>query len=243
MVADGKAHEVQSTAPNVAGLLKELGITLQPKDALSSRPERELTAGLLVSVVRRREEVNVVREEIPFDLVREDDRSMPVGQSQETRAGEAGIKEIKTVTYFEDGKEVRSELAAETVVKEPVNQVVAYGTMVPRPVTVASRSGSTAGRYSRELRLSATGYTAGKESNPDGNGYTYTGMKAVRGVVAVDPNVIPLYTRLYIEGYGEAVAADIGGAIKGNKIDLCFDTLAEALEWGRRPVTVYVIGD
>jgi 3D (Asp-Asp-Asp) domain-containing protein len=55
--------------------------------------------------------------------------------------------------------------------------------------------------------------------------------------------VIPLYTRLYIEGYGPAIAGDIGGAIKGHKIDLCFDTLSEALDWGRRPATVYILAD
>jgi 3D (Asp-Asp-Asp) domain-containing protein len=248
-MVDGTTWKVDSTANSVADLLKELQITLAPQDGLSTDPGTALTAGMTVSVVRRLEEVAVATEEIPYQLVREEDGAMTVGQSRETQAGQPGIKEIKNVTYYEDGKAVRSE-RSEAVVKEPVNQVVAYGTLevVSRPAvasrpTVASRSGSTARRYTREIQVSATGYTAGKESNPDGNGYTYTGMKAVRGVVAVDPSVIPLYTRLYIEGYGEAVAGDTGGAIKGNKIDLCFDSLAEALEWGRRPVTVYVIGD
>jgi 3D (Asp-Asp-Asp) domain-containing protein len=68
-------------------------------------------------------------------------------------------------------------------------------------------------------------------------------MRATHGVVAVDPNVIPLYTRLYIEGYGPAIAGDIGGAIRGQRIDLCFDSLGEALDWGRRPVTVYILND
>jgi 3D (Asp-Asp-Asp) domain-containing protein len=250
VVADGKSHQVQSTADSVADLLKELTITLKPEDGLSADPSAALTAGMTVSVVRRLEEVAVATVEVPYQLVREENSSMAVGQSEETRAGQPGIKEIKNITYYEDGKAVRSD-RSETVVKEPVNQVVSYGTMevVSRPTevvsrpAVASRSGSTAGRYSRQLEVSATGYTAGKESNPDGNGYTYTGMKAVRGIVAVDPNVIPLYSRLYIPGYGEAIAADTGGAIKGNKIDLCFDSLAEALDWGRRPVTVYIIGD
>ena len=66
-------------------------------------------------------------------------------------------------------------------------------------------------------------------------------VPAVRGVVAVDPDVIPLGTRLFIPGYGEAVAADTGGAIVGNRIDLVMDSYGEAMDFGRRDVTVYVL--
>jgi uncharacterized protein YabE (DUF348 family) len=235
--ADGRTQKVETVVKTVGDLLKENNITLGPKDGLSIDPATPLTADMAIKVVRRTEETTVQQEEIPYQLVREDDRSMVIGESREVQAGEAGIKEIKKVTYYEDGKDVHSDVVSEEVVKAPVNQVVAYGTM-----GVVSRSGSSY-RYTRELEMTASGYTAGKESNPHGNGYTYTGMKAQYGVVAVDPNVIPLYTRLYIEGYGPAIAGDIGGAIKGNRIDLCFDDLQEALDWGMRPVTVYVLGD
>ncbi|WP_286977476.1 3D domain-containing protein, partial [Candidatus Aquicultor secundus] len=67
------------------------------------------------------------------------------------------------------------------------------------------------------------------------------GMKARKGVVAVDPRVIPLGTRLYIEGYGEAIAADTGGAIKGNRIDLCYNTPGECFDFGRRSVKVSIL--
>ncbi|MDZ4180700.1 MAG: 3D domain-containing protein, partial [Coriobacteriia bacterium] len=70
---------------------------------------------------------------------------------------------------------------------------------------------------------------------------TATGARAGYGIIAVDPSVIPLGTRLYIPGYGYGVAADTGGAIKGAKIDLCFDTRAEAIAWGRRTVTITVL--
>ena len=65
-------------------------------------------------------------------------------------------------------------------------------------------------------------------------------VPAVRGIAAVDPDVIPLGTRLFIPGYGEAIAADTGGAIIGNKIDLVMDSYGEAMEFGRQDVTVYV---
>ncbi|HET6947256.1 MAG TPA: 3D domain-containing protein, partial [bacterium] len=70
---------------------------------------------------------------------------------------------------------------------------------------------------------------------------TALGIRAGFGVVAVDPAVIPLGSRLYIEGYGYAIAADTGSAIKGMRIDLGYDTKGQALRFGRRPVRVYII--
>lgn len=71
---------------------------------------------------------------------------------------------------------------------------------------------------------------------------TKMGTRVGPGTVAVDPRVIPLGTRLYIEGYGEALACDTGSAIKGNIIDVWFRTRAEAMRWGRRKVKVYILG-
>lgn len=100
--------------------------------------------------------------------------------------------------------------------------------------------------YSRVITMNSSAYTAGYESTgkkPGDKGYgiTASGMKARKGVVAVDPRVIPLGTRLYIPGYGEAIAADKGSAIKGNKIDLFYASKSAALKHGRRTVKVYVL--
>lgn len=100
------------------------------------------------------------------------------------------------------------------------------------------RASAAPSRYNRTLTMTATAYTA----YDDGNGnYTYRGNFLRKGLVAVDPTVIPLGTRLYIEGYGYAIADDIGGAIKGNKIDLAYENRQDALQFGRQKVTVYVI--
>ncbi len=71
--------------------------------------------------------------------------------------------------------------------------------------------------------------------------HTATGMKATRGVIAVDPRVIPLGTRMYVEGYGNGIAGDTGSAIKGNRIDLCVDTLEECNSYGSRSVEVTIL--
>ena len=82
----------------------------------------------------------------------------------------------------------------------------------------------------RKLSVTATGYSL--------TGRTSTGVPVGYGIVAVDPNVIPLGTRMTIPGYGEGVAADIGGAVAGARIDVWFPTEAEALAWGTRAVTI-----
>ncbi|MGQ0571923.1 MAG: 3D domain-containing protein, partial [Armatimonadota bacterium] len=73
------------------------------------------------------------------------------------------------------------------------------------------------------------------------DGTTAIGLRAGYGVVAVDPQIIPLRSILYIEGYGQAIAGDTGGAIKGHRIDLGFSTAREAYKFGRRPVRVYIL--
>ena len=93
-------------------------------------------------------------------------------------------------------------------------------------------------RYRAVYTMHATAYLP---SDGGGSGITATGMPARRGVVAVDPDVIPLGSRVYIPGYGEAIAADTGGAIIGNSIDLCMESYDEAIQFGRRTVEVYLI--
>jgi 3D (Asp-Asp-Asp) domain-containing protein len=91
---------------------------------------------------------------------------------------------------------------------------------------------SSAEAPSYRLRVDAVGYSL--------PGRTVTGMSVAKGVVAVDPKVIPLRTRLFVPGYGMAVAADVGTAIKGRIIDLWFPTTAQARDWGRKAVVITV---
>ena len=111
------------------------------------------------------------------------------------------------------------------------------------PVNLDSTDKSTGKSFKgRKITMVATGYDNSWESNyPYYGKPSYIGMPLQRGVVAVDPNVIPMGTRLYVKGYGEAIAADQGGAIKGNRIDLFFNSRQEALDWGMRTVEVTIL--
>ncbi|EHG21446.1 hypothetical protein HMPREF9334_00863 [Selenomonas infelix ATCC 43532] len=90
----------------------------------------------------------------------------------------------------------------------------------------------------RALYVSATAYSA---HDPGNGSHTATGTLVRRGVIAVDPSVIPLGTHVFIPGYGEAVAEDIGGAIHGQRIDVAFDTHAEALMFGRQELEIFIM--
>ena len=93
-------------------------------------------------------------------------------------------------------------------------------------------------REGKVVYVSATAYSA---YDPGNSHYTASGTRLRRGVIAVDPSFIPLGTRVYIPGYGEAVAEDTGGAIVGNIIDVAFDTHEEALEFGRQDLEIYIL--
>lgn len=96
-----------------------------------------------------------------------------------------------------------------------------------------------------EWDMVATGYYAfGRGGNDiNGNGITAIGLRARKGIVAVDPRIIPLGTKIYVPGYGEALAADTGGWIKGNRIDLCFESKEECYRFGRRKIKIYLVED
>jgi 3D (Asp-Asp-Asp) domain-containing protein len=95
---------------------------------------------------------------------------------------------------------------------------------------------------SKEMTMVATAYDSSWESCGPWDGQTTaSGLPVGRGIVAVDPKVIPLGTRLYVEGYGEAIAADTGGAIKGNRIDLYMESRKEALNYGIQTIKVRIL--
>ena len=111
------------------------------------------------------------------------------------------------------------------------------GVINQETILYLQRSSAEVSRSSRSTIMNATAYSA---YDPGNGSYTAQGHLLRHGLVAVDPNVIPLGTRLYIPGYGFAIADDVGGSIYGNRIDLAFDSHGEAMQFGRQTVTVYI---
>jgi len=146
--------------------------------------------------------------------------------------GRPGLREQVWRVTAADGRVTERSLVGWRVVRGPLDRVVTVGTQT----LTASRGQFTGKEY---LDLVATAYSPFCCKGVDD--VTALGIRAGFGVVAVDPAVIPLGSRLYIEGYGYAIAADTGSAIKGMRIDLGYDTKGQALRFGRRPVRVYII--
>ncbi len=130
----------------------------------------------------------------------------------------------------------KDEYLLDKVKKEKANVVQTLAAIKERIARIQPAGITLSG----EVTMVATAYYAGG-GGLNGNGITATGLRARKGVVAVDPRIIRLGTRVFIEGYGEAIAADTGGWIKGNRIDLCFDSLEECYRYGRRKIYVYLV--
>jgi len=133
--------------------------------------------------------------------------------------------------------------APETSVTEPSESVNKSAVKVAeKPATTVSRGTTTPSRAGKVITMVSTGYDGCYECNKPYYGYpSYIGLPLAHGIVAVDPKVIPMGTRLYVEGYGEAIAADQGNAIKGNRIDLFFDSHQQALNYGMKTVKVTIL--
>ncbi len=175
-----------------------------------------------------------VREPIPYPTLRKVTSQLRNGTSRTTQNGTTGEKVTTYRVYSRmDGVELRREKLNSRTTKQPVPAIIEVGIQSALP----SRGGYIGGSH-RSLTMNATYYLP-YNCGGSGTGRTATGLKAGFGVVAVDPNYIRLGTRLYIEGYGYAIAADTGGAIRGNRIDLCVDSRRDIK--GNRNVRVWVL--
>ena len=116
--------------------------------------------------------------------------------------------------------------------------MVADGVVGSETFAYLMRANAEPSRHRRELTMTASAYSA---YDPGNSSYTARGNLLRKGLVAVDTSIIPLGTRLYIPGYGYAIADDTGGSIRGNRIDLAFDSHGEALQFGVQRITVYIV--
>lgn len=159
------------------------------------------------------------------------------GEREILRSGARGVAWVTERVTAWDGIVVNRQVMSREVVHGATPGVMLVGT----PKTLAQlREAMPNVALGTAMTMIATAYTADTATSAP-TGYTATGILAQEGVVAVDPHVIPLGTKLFVPGYGIALAADTGGAIVGNRIDLCMDSYSRAIEFGRRPVQVYIL--
>ena len=225
----GSAKDFVTHRTTVAEVLKDMNVNLDGRTVYPS-PETKITDGMVIHVLGRKSFVSHEEVEVPFQTKIINDPELAFGTKQVEKAGVKGKDIVTYENITRIGYEQKIELDRRHVtapVDEIVRQGVAQSILTPEGYM----------RYKKKIYGEATAYTWGGGAS----GTTSLGLWPKRGIVAVDPRMIPYYTKMYIPGYGMAMAGDTGGAIVGHRIDLFMDTLAECYQWGRRDVEIYIL--
>jgi uncharacterized protein YabE (DUF348 family) len=217
---DARTIDTRTRAEDVAGVLGQEKIALVGKDRVEpplSTPTRE---GLRIRVVRVSERIVVEFEPIPFETQWVPDPEVEIDNIRLVEEGQPGLTKRRFRVVYENGLEVERSLEDAWADKPPVTKTMAYGTKIVIR-TLETPDGPV--EYWRKVRVYTTSYTAatcGKSRDHPRYGYTRLGLWLKKGIVATDPTVIPLRTKMYIPGYGFAFAGDTGGGVKGKWVDL-----------------------
>lgn len=239
VTTDGMKFNIMSSAEDIDSMLKSEGIYLNTGDKIMPDVNTKLCEGMDIRIIRV--ETKTVVETVPVSFKEniKNDSKLPNTKKKAIQEGKDGEKQVTYQLTCEDGIEVSRVVINENITKNPVDRVIVQGTYPLMPV---SSSGDIMS-YTRVFKAKATAYWAVRGV---GKTYTASGRKAVRKVdgystIAVDPKVIPYGTKLFVEGYGFAIAADTGTAIKGDTVNVFFDTYKEACRWGLKYVNVYIL--
>lgn len=241
VVVDGERKNILLAGGTVRDALVAADVRMGPLDRVQPVRETPLEDGMEITVIRVVQEEVEETEVIPYATLEWAEPHLAKGETRIVREGREGLLVRRVLLTYENGELAARRVLSNEVAQEAVARIIGIGT---RDTANILETATGTYRYTKAIELEATAYYPGPESTGEwADGYTYTGLRAGKGVVAVDPTVIELGTRLYIPGYGEAIAADIGGAIKGHRIDLGFDTLQEAINFGRKMIKAYILAD
>jgi uncharacterized protein YabE (DUF348 family) len=248
IVSDGQEKTLMTYRDTVREALDGTDFKLNEKDRLDGLSlDDKIARDMTIKVIRVREEIVNDDTPVPFNVLNKENNRLDKGVERVAREGKEGVREKSFKVVYEDGIEIARQLMTDSIISAPIDKIIEFGTIL----NYKTSRGEIL-RYSKVLKMRATAYTAsyadtGKNPGDPGFGITYTGTMVKKGTIAVDPRVIPLGARVFVEvagdtpDYGYAVAADIGGAIKGNLIDLYFDSQKTVDNWGCKNVKVYVL--
>jgi uncharacterized protein YabE (DUF348 family) len=234
LVVGDETRQAYTFAETVGELLQEEGVASDEDDRIDPALDTPVSDGMTATVTFVHNQIEVTEEVLVHNTVYRNDPQLELGQTQVLAYGMDGYVRRQYRVTYENGREVGRELVSQDDVL-PMDRVVAQGSMIA-PMQLVLDDGTVI-TYVQDLEMYATWYNA---VSSGGDGITATGARLDVGIVAVDPRVIPLGTRLYIPGYGLAVAADTGGGIVGNRLDLGYPD--DTHGWcctGR--ITVYIL--
>ncbi|EAF3735896.1 DUF348 domain-containing protein [Listeria monocytogenes] len=244
-----KKDTVWTTKTKVSDLLAEKNIKLDQDDRVSPAKDSNLKEKMTVEVTYVNSKAEKKNEQVKFETVYKEDDSLNKGVEKVVQEGKNGKKVVEYKVTFENGKEKKRDVIKENVTSNKTDKVVVRGTkekVVATPVSNVSTSSATSSSSSSASSTPSGGKTYKMESTAySGGGTTAYGINLGANpglkVIAVDPRIIPLGSKVWVEGYGEAIAGDTGGAIKGNIVDVYFPNESQCYSWGRRMVTVKVL--
>ncbi len=231
------AQLIYSQAGTLGEALLEAGYNFSPEDRVEPALDVAVTNDMVARIVRVSGQSFFEREDLIHKTVFAPDDGL---SGLETRRieGHGGVRITEYQIVIEDGIETERTLVAETFDPEPVDTVIYYSASA-----INSTGESPNLRVAKTMSMYATWYNAessGKPATHPAYGITRSGVPLTKGIVAVDPNVIPLGTRLYVPGYGFAVAGDTGGGIIGDRIDMGYPD-GVAVDWHTGWVDVFIL--
>ena len=246
LVVDGQTESRQVGLGTTAGeVLSALQLSSEMVLLFDGDKEEELEYGAALEFSTWRSEQEMFTEVIEYPTEYVSTQSLSMGVEYVRQEGTTGERRIEYKVIFIGNEEYSREVVEEVITK-PVPRIVDRG--VGWTLGALTDTSCPSFHYVRRVTMNASAYTAGpgctgKSPGHPLYGITASGRRVEHGIVAVDPRVIPLGTRLYVEGYGFALAADTGGAIRGYKIDLFMYDLADAIRFGRRDITVFILDE
>lgn len=229
----GILHKTRTRAKTVGDALSELGVVIAGLDRVEPPLSTPLYPDIRVTVTRVTEDV-VIKEEIePYETVFVPDPNLPIDTQQVVNAGAEGITRRRYRVRYENGVEQARNLEDTWLAQKPTQRQIAYGQRID-PQTFTGPDGTTI-TYWRKIKMLATSYNAASA----GGSRTFTGDALRGGIVAIDPRLVPLRSKVYVPGYGYGDALDTGGAIRSRRIDLAYDdaNFVSILRW----VDVYLL--
>ncbi|MBT9153832.1 MAG: Cell wall-binding protein YocH [Firmicutes bacterium] len=248
IAADGQQVALAVRAATVEAALTEAKVVLGEHDRVSPELASKVQAQMEIVVTRVTKGEIVEHERIYFHEVRRANHNLERGVTRTVQRGREGRRAEHYEVVYEDGQRVSKTLLRTEVLEPKVDRIVEYGT-----IGSLSRGGNTY-RFTRVFYVTATAYTAGPESTGKSPGHpafgiTRSGLPVEVGHIAVDPDLIPLLSHVWVEGLcafsaqfnGRYFATDTGSAIQGNRIDIYFERVEDALRFGRRRMRVYVL--
>lgn len=221
--ADGRTIQTRTHHRNALDVLAAAGVTLIGDDYAQPGPDVSLTANSVIRVIRVTTDFRVADTPLPFQTVWQASDQLDLDQKATISAGEAGILRQRLRIRYENGVLTSETVDGEWVAREPVNEVIGYGTRINIGV-VNTPDGPR--DYWRVVQMRVTSYTAassGKEPDDPSYGYTASGLPSGFGIVAVDRSIVPFRSSVFVPGYGVAYVGDTGYGVRGRWIDLGYD--------------------